>query len=556
GLETADRDAFRRAGLAHVLALSGMHTAILALGLTAILRIAGIPTWPRTVLVLAFLVGFAFLAGAPPSILRACGSTTLALLASSLGRRGFSLDGLGWVGGAMILADPAVLDDIGFRLSFAATALLVIFARRPNRVGRPRAAALLDGLALSTIITLGTLPDIATSFGRASFLSPLTNLFAGPPSTAALGWGALALLPLPLDGGERLAAAARLACEILLALVRRATLLPGGEVPVPAPGIALGLLASGAAIAWAAGKRPRGAIARVAAGFAVLAVLAHLPRERLTVLDVGQGNAVLVESPRGAVLVDAGLPGLERDPVAFRAAGHRGQSDLRAAVVTHGHADHAGGFAPFLERARVSGLWIPPRSGEEPEIVAELVHLARDRGTAVVAPGTTPIEVLPARLLVVSPWQAADLPGDADENERSLSARWSVGPARAWLTGDLGEPGEAALLAVTDPALLPAPVLLAGHHGSRGSTGEALLAAVRPRLVLISCGTGNTYGHPHTEALNRIRQASAARLRTDRDGTITLTATAHGFRIRWVRGFPGPRELFPKVPLPGTAAIL
>ncbi|MBZ0269785.1 MBL fold metallo-hydrolase, partial [bacterium] len=93
------------------------------------------------------------------------------------------------------------------------------------------------------------------------------------------------------------------------------------------------------------------------------------------------------------------------------------------------------------------------------------------------------------------------------------------------------------------------------HHGSRGSASPALLAAVRPRLALISCGQGNSYGHPHAEALDRIARTGAALLRTDRDGTITVTISPGGYRIRWTRGFPGPRALLPGFPLSAPTAI-
>ncbi|HMB69239.1 MAG TPA: DNA internalization-related competence protein ComEC/Rec2, partial [bacterium] len=160
------------------------------------------------------------------------------------------------------------------------------------------------------------------------------------------------------------------------------------------------------------------------------------------------------------------------------------------------------------------------------------------------------------RIRVASPWPGP-VPEDVSENDRSLMVRWRCGRRRALLLGDGGHRTEAAWLAAAADSGVPTDslrshVMAVPHHGSRESTGEALLAVVRPALAVVSCATGNPHGHPHRETLERLAAAATAVLRTDRDGTVTLTASPAGFRVRWERDFPGPLALLPAFPLSGS----
>jgi competence protein ComEC len=141
----------------------------------------------------------------------------------------------------------------------------------------------------------------------------------------------------------------------------------------------------------------------------------------------------------------------------------------------------------------------------------------------------------------------------SDENELSLVTRFRARSATALFAGDLGVPGEGALFSSCSKESLRSTILLAPHHGSRGSSSPVLLDAVDPKLVLISCGANNPHGHPHEELLARVRGRGVPILRTDRDGTIRITFTPLGFRVRFSRGFPGPNALFPGIPLSGHA---
>jgi competence protein ComEC len=562
GLDQDDRDAFRRSGLAHVLALSGMHVSILALGVGSLLRAVRLRGWAVLVVILAFLSAFTFVTGACSPILRSATTASLAAIATPLGRRFPPVHALGLAAGVLLLADPAALSDIGFRLSFAASWLLALAASRPivkERGVRGLATGLGRAVAISATVTLGTLPDIASSFGTVSLLAPLTNLLAGPPSVAALGWGGLAVLVWPDAVGDAFASAARAASTALLLVARWSGPLPGGDVPMPAPGAALSIVAVAASGYLAAGRRPGRRTAFVLAGLVALAVAGRIPAERVTILDVGQGNAVLLEGGGSAALLDAGPPAWGTGPaLAPRAVSHRGVGRLEVVVATHGHADHVGGLAEILARTEVRSLLAPMRESPGPETWSDAESVAERAGIPIAHPDgpPRPIVALGGRARIFSPWPEGRAPAGCDENELSLATTWRprAGSATALFTGDLGVPGEAALLASPVPPLA-ATILLAGHHGSRWSTGDALLSAVRPRLVVISCGAVNTYGHPHPELLERRRERGAALLRTDRDGTVTITATRGGFRVRWERAFPGPMRTFRFRPERGSPTL-
>ncbi|HET9886470.1 MAG TPA: hypothetical protein VFR10_03065, partial [bacterium] len=126
----------------------------------------------------------------------------------------------------------------------------------------------------------------------------------------------------------------------------------------------------------------------------------------------------------------------------------------------------------------------------------------------------------------------------SEENDLSLITRWRADPLSALLTGDLEEAGEKSLLATSPAESLQAWIFKGGHHGGRTSNSDALLKACSPRIVVFSCGWKNTHGHPHAETLARLYSRGILILRTDREGTVAITRTTRGARIRWQRGFP------------------
>lgn len=563
GLERTELDAFRRAGLAHVLALSGMHVGVLALGLRALLRAMRLPSSSVAAATIAFLGAFAVMTGGSAPILRACGTGAMAIAAGGLSRRLPPGHALGLVAGALLLARPSWLFDAGFRLSFLAAGTLALWARhtgKPGRGARGALRGLADGLAMSACVTFATAPEILASFGSVSVLSPLTNLLAALPATLALGWGALAAFaPVPDAFAAPFGSAASAAASVLLFLADAAARLPGGAVTLPAPPPGVVLVAMGAVFAFAARLRPRDVPRRLVVVAAALLLPSALPRDRLTVLDLGQGDAILVEGGGGAVLVDtAGGPFRGRPAPVAAALDARRFRPLDALVLTHGHADHSGGAASLLAAGRTRAL---VTRGDAPDdaLAALRAAAAADR-LSLPDPGGRGVPLLGGRLTVGEPWPEG-APEATGENERSLATRWTAGRCSAWLLGDGGFEAEEALLAAAAAGRGPgagglrAAILVAAHHGSRGSTSPALLAAVRPRLALVSCGEGNPYGHPHGETLARLREAGAALLRIDRDGTVAVTATARGFRVRWTRDFPGPRALLPGFPLGGRGGF-
>ena len=382
----------------------------------------------------------------------------------------------------------------------------------------------------SSLATLVSAPLVAWTFGRVSVVGPLTNLAAGPVMALAqpMLFATLVVSPWPALG-RWIADAAH---PLLVAFDWIATW--GAAIPFArielAPTLAGALLggAFSAAIIVACVSRWPGR-ALLAAGGA-LATLAWLPvvpsgsgMAEVHMLDVGQGDAIAVRTPRGSwILVDAGRGWAGGDAgraVIVPYLARRG-GVLALFVLSHPHNDHVGGAATVvraLHPARyLDAAFLEPTESYRASLVA-----AREQGTAWqrVHPGDS-LVVDGVALTFLAP-DSAWITGLTDANDASAVVLVRVGQVRFLLVGD-ADANEEAWLLEHGADRLRADVLKVGHHGSSTSSTAAFLDAVRPRLALISVGAGNTYGHPNTGVLNALAERGAQVLRTDLSGTVVV----------------------------------
>jgi competence protein ComEC len=356
-----------------------------------------------------------------------------------------------------------------------------------------------------------------------------------------LGMGVLlaALLPGPIAGlGFECLWLVLLA---LRAVVAAAAALPAAMVHLPAPTVAAAVAWYGAMLLapFAAGsRRGRGAVGALLLMVAALSAWPWLlPTERLlrvTFLDVGQGDAALIELPDGPrLLVDGGPGGARRFDVGERVLApflwNRPLVRLDAVALSHWDVDHSGGLAAVLTRFRVGEFWESGRApGGAPDTVAAL---ARARVPRRALEAGQRVRLGAALLTVLGPGPGPPLAA----NDDSLVLRLDWRGLSLLLTGDLGARGEARLLERAEP--LHAVALKVAHHGSRSSSAAALLDAVRPRLAVISVGARNPFRHPSPEVLARLQAAGARVYRTDRDGAVIVESDGRVVRVTaWARG--------------------
>jgi len=493
--------AFRRAGVYHVLAVSGFNVALVASTVWALLSLARMPRRVAALGALGVVIAFSAVVGPQPSVLRATLMASLVLLALLLERDASVLNGLALAALVILAARPADLLEPGFQLSFAATTGIVL---APLPRGR-----LAIAVVVSAAAQLAVLPVGLAHFNQISTIGVLANLGVVPLAGVAtvLGLVAIAVSVASAALAGWLLAAVWPVLLALRGVVAAAASVPGAVVHAPAPDpVAIGCYVAALALGLAAWRqrgthrgraRRIGAVAAALAGASVLSTLwpALRPsdgRLRVSVLDVGQGDAIVIEGPDGrTVLVDAGAGGPYRLDAGERVVApflwNRGILRLTAAVVTHADADHAGGMAAIRDRFTVRQSW----DG---------------------APGAGALSLGGA---VLTPLGAAA----GGRNDAGRVLRVDFGLVSFLLAADVEGAGEQALLASGVP--LGATVLKVAHHGSRTSSGPALLAAVHPTVAVISVGVRNVYGHPDPAVLARLA-AAADIYRTDRDGAVLL----------------------------------
>lgn len=555
------RRQFAAAGLAHLLAISGMHVGLLAAGTGVLL---GLLVGPRRRMPLTLLLvgGYVALIGAPPAACRA-----LVVFAGYVwGRmRGWPLREGELLGAALLVALVAAPGDFlepGLQLSFMGFAGVVGGTRvahvLPIRQGRLRTAV--RGAAASLGAVLATTPFTAYHFGQVTPVSLVSHFAGGPLVGAALG-GLVATLTLP---GALAAPAADVATGALRALHVVAEAfgrLPGGHRAVAAPSMAgwlAWLLVLEALRRTVVRGRPRAALpplAFAAASVAAVPLLAGIARgpALLCTLSVGQGDAAVLRTGQGRWLVFDGGPAWG-DWNAGRSIVHpfirrHGARRVTLAVLSHPDLDHLGGLQgllPLIDVERVLDSGDPVPSSAYADFLAEVD--AAGVGWLPAAAGDR-LRVDDVDLTVLGPMPPASghrrtTGGGEGANATSLAFRLTVAGRFHYVnTGDATQAEEAALVAAWPAESLRADVLKVGHHGSRTSSGPPFLHAVDPAVAVISAGEGNRYGHPHVEVLDRLRAMGTARIwRTDRHGTLCVEIAGDGrWRVRGERAWRRPR---------------
>ncbi len=585
--DLVDRDlaaAFTTAGVSHVVAISGWNIAIVAAAVAAFAGRLG--RRRRSVVTVVAIVAYVVFAGASASVVRAGLMAGVVLLARESGRAGQAATALGWTVTLLLLADPGLVLDAGLQLSALATAGLIVWATpltgALDRLGRGHLPAwLTENLGVSLAAQAATLPLILASFGRLSIIAPAVNLVVVPLVAPAMAAGLLALLAgslvavgMPWILGAVLAAPAWVLLRLTVGIVEAAALVPFASVALAAPldlvtAAVIALLIIGAhrryggrgravadrsipvspappratparngrsASPLAVGRWTRAAAMSLAVTVLIAgAVIAARPAgvARITILDVGQGDAILVEGSNGGRLLVDGGPDPNRLLVALDARLPPWDRRIDAVVLSHPHEDHVAGLARLLDRYRVHQVFEPGTRGPGPGYAAWLARLAgRDAPERLGLAAGDRLAVDEIALTVLWPIRG-EIPLDPPDggtgiNNVSIVLLGAVGDRRFLLAGDVEEAIDPRLIAAGLPHL---DLLKVAHHGSRTATTQAFVDAVRPRIAVASAGTGNPYGHPTKQTIERLRAAGAQVYRTDRDGSVQVTFGSAGLTV-------------------------
>jgi competence protein ComEC len=539
GIPRELRDGFARSGLVHLLSISGFHVGLLAGWVVLVLRLLRVPRGAAGVLAAVVATGYVAFLGWPAPAARAASLAWLAALAVIRQRKIQPTPLLATSALLVLLLDPWAIYDLGAWLSVSALWGATRFSRWSDVALGPRPG--LRTLFASIGAVLATAPLTAAAFGSVALIGIVLNFVAIPLAAAAVPGILVTLLAASLLPAVAEALAAGTA--VVLAGLEQTALLgariPGGAwitIPGWEAGVGWGLALVAGCWVIAAGTRARPAGVRLA-WVGVILVWGQLGlawrqagsagegQLSLFFLDVGQGDAAAIRTPRGQwVVVDAGPVGDGRDagreivaPFLLR----HGAGRMATLLISHAHADHLGGAGSLMDRLR-------PGMALEPAVpVGDSLYLAwlgrmeadgipwhRSRaGDRWTLDGVD--------FTVLHPDTAWAGWGE-DLNEDSVVLLVEYGAFRALLTGDAGLPVEQRLRRRVGPVDL----LKAGHHGSRTATGQEWLAELAPAAVVVSVGR-NRYGHPAPPTLARIAAIRAVLWRTDREGTVTVRTDGH-----------------------------
>ncbi|MDG5766883.1 DNA internalization-related competence protein ComEC/Rec2 [Balneolales bacterium ANBcel1] len=539
-LDSDLRMAFSRAGLAHLMAVSGMHVGFILLPVWLLLpwfrgSVSG--KWVALLFCTALLAAYAGATGFSVSVNRASIMALFLIIARLFHRPGASLNILGAAALLLLIYDPRMLFDVGFQLSFTAVAIILTTLPGtryllPVRYRYRRTGALFQFVMVSVLVQAGLYPLLIHYFNEFSMIGPLSNTLAVPFVQAMFLWSFACLFIGMIDTSiaHWLNIPADYVLQSLISYVTLAGTLPGAWIE--------GKLASHWIFGvWFFGTSVIASLRipqlrwKMLSAFLFFLVLLQgslvyekqlrRPVLDVTFLDVGQGDAILIETPgRKKYLYDVGVWTPQFDSgerVLLPELKARGIRRLDGIILSHPHADHIGGIMSIIESVPVDTIYQSPAPHD-----SQLYHRYMARAAEIGIPvrllesgdliHTDPS--LPMMVFAPSPDIQA-----RDPNNQSVVIMVQYGRNRILLTGDAEKEAE-AFLSATYGAFLRADILKIGHHASRTSSTEPFLAHANPAYGIASLGLRNRYRHPHREAIERLHQAGIRSRFTSLEGAI------------------------------------
>ena len=560
---------FNRTGVSHLVSISGLHVTVFAAfagGLAyALARRSARLTARLPARKLAAAVGvvaagsYVLLAGAQVPAVRTFAMLSIAACGLWWGRPGTAGVVWMWALAGVLLWDPWATLTPGFWLSFGAVGLLLYASAGRLRAATPgglRARlrdTIRDGAHAQWVVTLGLTPLTLALFQQASMIAPVANAVAIPVVT--LGVVPLALLGI-VAPVEMLFRVAHAILAWLMRFLEALAALPDATWQQHAP-LPWTVVAGTAGVLWL--LAPRGFPGRGWGFLWLLPLFVVRPEPpphgafRMTVLDVGQGLSVVVETHRYTLVYDAGPRFSDTTDAGgrivapfLRAAGLRRADGL---VISHQDLDHSGGTLSLLQSTPVG--WFASSLPAEHPIVVRAQAQAKSGNVVMACTAGQRWTWDGIQFTVLHPTRAEYDDPHAKTNDRSCVVRIDSVHGSALLTGDLEAKSEAKLLR-DNRALLRADVLVVPHHGSRTSSTPAFIRAVAPAIAVFACGYRNRFGHPRPDIVARYAAESVQMLRTDSEGAVTLSfapgtplvlASARDERRRYWMDAPEPATL-------------
>jgi competence protein ComEC len=532
----------QEAGIFHLFAISGAHIAIISFFLFSVFRFLRIPDRANYILLIFFLLLYAFLVEGRPSVIRATTMALAFLIGKLIWRNVNLLNTLSISAFILLLVNPFNLFSIGFQLTFVATLSIILFfpkvinflPRLPLRIS--------EIFALSLTAQMGVLPFVALAFNRITFSSLILNFAAIPVVALIMASGYIFLiltLISPLASGL-LAHFIHFLVTILFAISQSTDFIPGVSFRIPTPSVfvIIGYFFSlGLFLLPVRMKRYKLFTSVCFVIFLGILITYPFPSQsktlKLTFIDVGQGESILIEFPgHKKMLIDGGGTPEDTFDIGDRIVSpflwQKGIKKIHYLVLTHAHPDHMNGFKAVAKNFKIAEFWEAFSPKDNPSY-AELKELLPSQTTFRRMFRGQEEQIDGVKIEILNPIRKDPVVSEI-LNDESLVLRISYGQTAFLLTSDIGKKVEKEL--VQSSFALQSDVLKSPHHGSDTSSSEEFLSAVAPRFLIISVGAGNRYSLPDPEVIQRYQETGAQIYRTDRTGAVEISSDGQNLSLR------------------------